>query len=110
MNAIKKILNALSVTGSVITYIYCIMNLLVIIISLLFSSDDLLFLTSPIFLIDGYTWHVYGIVSLFTFILKLSSLSHNEQNLSLKKATILHLIAMIISFVCIIFIFFNFFI
>ena len=110
MNMTKKILNALASTGSIITYIYCIMNLLAIPLVIMIPLDEVSFFTDPIFIIDGFTWHVYGIFSIITFIIKLTSLSYSEKSASLKKATLLHLVAMIVSFAAIIYIFYNFFI
>lgn len=110
MNLTKKILNAIAATGSIITYIYCVMNLMAIILVFTIPLDAVSFLTDPIFIIDGFTWHVYGIFSILTFIIKLTSLGYSDGNSSLKKSTLSHLVAMIISFAAIIYIFFNFFI
>ena len=110
MNKTKKILNAIAATGSIITYIYCVMNLMAIILVFTIPLDSVSFLTDPIFIIDGFTWHVYGIFSILTFIIKLTSLGYSDGNSSLKKSTLSHLVAMIVSFATIIYIFFNFFI
>lgn len=110
MNLTKKILNAIAATGSIITYIYCVMNLMAITLVFTIPLDSVSFLTDPIFIIDGFTWHIYGIFSILTFIIKLTSLGYSDGNSSLKKSTLSHLVAMIVSFAAIIYIFFNFFI
>lgn len=110
MNKTKKMLNAIAATGSIITYIYCIMNLSAAILAFTIPYDAISFLINPIFIIDGFTWHIYGIFSILTFIIKLTSLGYSEGNSSLKKSTLFHFVAMIVSFATIVFIFFNAFI
>lgn len=53
MNKTKKILNAIAATGSIITYIYCIMNLSAAILAFTIPYDAISFLINPIFIIDG---------------------------------------------------------
>ena len=107
MNKTKKILNAIAATGSIITYIYCIMNLSATILAFTIPYDAISFLFNPIFIIDGFTWHIYGIFSILTFIIKLTSIGYSEGNSSLKKSTLFHFVAMIVRFATIVFIFFN---
>ena len=50
MNKPKKILNAIAATGSIITYIYCIMNLSAAILAFTIPYDAISFLINPIFI------------------------------------------------------------
>lgn len=104
MNTVNKSKNIPVTIGSVITYIYCIFNLLIIIL-IHFPWDVIDFLAAPLLIVDGYTWHIYGIISICTFFSKLSMSFKDKQNSSLKKAAVLHLIAMVISFISIVYIF-----
>ena len=85
-------------TGFVITILYGLLNLIAII-----DAQGNLGLISELALsVDVYTWHVYGIFSIVTLIIKLSSNGAEVDNKLREKwldlQSVLHFVFMLISF------------
>ncbi len=91
--------------GSVVTYIYGVLNMLSVVCMLVFPWDKIVWLTECILTVDVFTWHIFGILSILTFIGKANNFIKEKQNGILRKytttTTSLHFVFMIISFICI---------
>ena len=95
--------------GSVVTYIYGVLNMLSVICMLVFPWDEITWLTELVLSVDVFTWHIFGTFSIFTFIGKIKCVIKEKQKGIQREyttiTTILHLIFMIVSFVCICYLF-----
>lgn len=95
--------------GSVVTYIYGVLNMLSVICMLVFPWDKIAWFTECILTVDVFTWHIFGILSILTFIGKANNFIKEKQNGIHRNytviTTILHFIFIIINFICIVYMF-----
>lgn len=95
--------------GSIVTYIYGAFNLLSVVFMFVFPWDEITWLTELVLSVDVFTWHIFGAFSIFTFIGKIKCVIKEKQKGIQREyttiTTILHLIFMIVSFVCICYLF-----
>lgn len=84
--------------GLIITVLYGLLNLLAIVD----AQGNLGFIGELALSVDVYTWHIYGVFSIITLIIRLSSNSTEVDNGSREKwldiQSVLHFIFMLISF------------
>ncbi len=101
----------LSNVGFFITVIYCIFNVTAIILIEPELWDKAQWLTDIVLGIDVFTWHIFGIFSIFTFIMKLWLNTKSVEDKANKNLfdvqSILHLLFMAVSFIGIYYIFEN---
>ena len=84
--------------GLIITVLYGLLNLLAIVD----AQGNLGFIGELALSVDVYTWHIYGVFSIITLIIRLSSNSTEVDNGSREKwldiQSVLHFIFILISF------------
>lgn len=99
MNPIERY-NIFSKISLAIVGFYSVIN-----IPLLLSQtvDDNIF-NAPIYFIDAYTWHIYGLFAIISFIVKLFMEKENNKE-KYKLNIVLHTALMLISFAEILYIF-----
>ncbi|MBO5944254.1 MAG: hypothetical protein J6Q50_03035 [Clostridia bacterium] len=83
-----------SVVSLIIPILYCVANLLtILLLNMPISENDIaLGIVGSVFSLDVVTWHIYGIFAIATLIIKY--LKDNKYNAN----TILHAIFMVVSF------------
>lgn len=98
MNSIKRY-NLFSIISLFIVGFYCIIN-----IPLMLSQTIGNEINAAIYFIDAYTWHIYGLFAVISFIVKLFMEKENNKE-RYKFNIILHMIFMLISFAQLLYIF-----
>lgn len=98
MNPVKRY-NIFSKISLCIVGFYCIIN-----IPLMLSQTISNSINAAIYFIDAYTWHVYGLFAIISFIVKLFMEKENNKE-KYKLNIILHTIFMLASFAQILYIF-----
>ena len=88
----------LSYAGFIATVLYGSVNFICLVFYDFFDYERIKSFVEFVLGIDIYTWHIYGLFSIFTLVL----LMHND-SFEKKKTlfTLLHIFFLIISFVCI---------
>ena len=94
----KKSRLYLSYAGFIATVLYGSMNFICLVFYDFFDYERIKSFVEFVLGIDIYTWHIYGVFSIFTLVL----LMHND-SIGKKKTlfTLLHISFLIISFICI---------
>ena len=82
----------LSSVSLFIVGLYCLFNSLLM-LEVMYAKGTLSAFADTVFFIDLFTWHVYGLFAIISFIIKVS-----EKNKYSKLNVFLHLIFMLISF------------
>ncbi len=93
----------LSNIGFFITAVYCVLNITAIIFIESELWDKAQWFTDIVLGIDVFTWHIFGIFSIITFMMKLwlnAKAVEDESNKNCFEAqSILHLLFLVLSFV-----------
>lgn len=101
----KLIMNIITNLGFIVTLIYGILNLAAVID----AQGNLSFIGDFVLGIDVFSWHIYGIFSIATLLIKLADNSKEVNNGSKEKwldvQSVLHFVFMLISFACIYYLF-----
>ena len=94
----KKSRLYLSYAGFIATVLYGSMNFICLVFYDFFDYERIKSFVEFVLGVDIYTWHIYGIFSVFTFVL----LMYND-SIEKKKTLflLLHITFLIISFICI---------
>ena len=100
MNPVKRY-NLFSMISLCIVGFYCVVN-----IPLMLSQSTHNAVLAAIYFIDGYTWHIYGLFAIISFIVKLFMEKENNKE-KYKLNLILHTVFMVASFAEMLFIFGN---
>lgn len=100
MNPVKRY-NLFSKISLFIVGFYCLIN-----IPLMLSQTIGNEINAAIYFIDAYTWHIYGLFAIISFIVKLFIEKENNKE-KYKFNIILHTIFMLASFAQILYIFGN---
>ena len=100
MNPVKRY-NIFSKISLCIVGLYCIINI-PLMLSQTIGND----INAAIYFVDAYTWHVYGLFAVISFIVKLFMEKENNKE-RYKLNIILHTIFMFASFAEILYIFGN---
>ncbi len=94
----KLLINIFTNIGFLITFFYAILN----IVAVIDAQGSLSFIGDFVLGIDVFTWHIYGILSIVTLLIKLGSDSKSVDNGSKDKwfdvQSVLHFVFMLISF------------
>ena len=94
----KLLINIFTNTGFIITFIYGILNLAAIVD----AQGNMSFIGDFVLGIDVFTWHIYGIFSIATLLVKIYSDSKAVDNATKAKwldaQSVLHIVFMLLSF------------
>ena len=100
MNPVKRY-NLFSKISLFIVGFYCLIN-----IPLMLSQTAENIVFASVYFIDAYTWHIYGLFAIISFIVKLFMEKENNKE-KYKLNIILHTVFMLASFAQILYIFGN---
>lgn len=98
MNPVKRY-NLFSMISLCIVGFYCAVNIPLMLVQS--TYNDFL---AAIYFIDAYTWHIYGLFAIISFIVKLFMEKENNTE-KYKTNIILHTVFMLVSFAEILYIF-----
>ena len=94
----KLLISIFTNIGFIVTFIYCILNVAAVID----VQGNMSFIGDFILGIDVFSWHIYGVFSIVTLLMKLASDSKAVDNATKAKwldvQSVLHIVFMLLSF------------